>query len=305
MDTTKRNGEPDRVVDISPDGDIILIIGAENVRLRVHSQCLRSASKPFGAMFGSRWSEGQGLSKGSPTEVPLPEDDANAMRTICYIIHHRNGLVSQHLMTKEVLQIAIEVDKYDLKIALKYASVEWLKPRVNAEREEMGHLLVAAFLFDNTDAFMTHTITLILHYNGSYLDFLDDEFTSQIIPSRAFSLLEERRTRFRAELCDLLIRGKKAGCKCGWGKSRSETYGRLLAKYMPTKMLDTSLAYIIAEMEQVSTEDMGRKHCAEVRSRLRSCHEPLNYRKTLLESLDDMKKRASISIDCVRSIGTT
>jgi hypothetical protein len=189
MDTTQRNGEPDRAVDVSPDGDVILIVGAENVRLRVYSQCLRSASKTFSAMFGPHWSEDQRLSQGSPIEVSLPEDDADAMRTICYIVHHHSNLVSQHLTAKEILQIAIEVDKYNLKIALKYASVEWLKPRVNAEREEMGHLLAAAFLFDNIDAFMARVITLIFHYNGSYLDFSDDEFTSQIIPSKVFSML--------------------------------------------------------------------------------------------------------------------
>lgn len=89
------------------------------------------------------------------------------MRTICCIVHHRNDLVPQHLTAKEVLQIAIEIDKYDLKITLKYASVEWLKPRVNAERVEMEHLLSAAFLFDNTDVFMAHTLALILRYNES------------------------------------------------------------------------------------------------------------------------------------------
>ena len=110
------------------------------------------------------------------------------MRTICCIVHHRNNLVPQHLTAKEVLQISIEVDKYDLKVALKYASVEWLKPQVSGERVEMGNLLAAAFLFDNTDVFMAHTIALILHYNGSYLAFLDDEFTSQIIPSSTFCM---------------------------------------------------------------------------------------------------------------------
>ncbi|MCJ1439292.1 hypothetical protein MMC27_008684 [Xylographa pallens] len=178
----------DRVADIAPDGDVVLIVGVENIRLRVYSQCLRSASNTFGAMFGPDWNEGQRLSKESPTEVPLLEDDAEAMRTICCVVHHRNDLVPQHLTAKEVLQISIEVDKYDLKVALKYASVEWLKPRVNAERVEMGNLLAAAFLFDNTDVFMAHTIALILHYHGSYLAFLDDEFTSQIIPSSTFCM---------------------------------------------------------------------------------------------------------------------
>lgn len=132
MDTTNCNSKPDRVADISSDGDVVLIVGAENLRLRVQSQCLRSASEVFSKMFGPDWSEGQSLSKEAPTETPLPEDDTDAMQTICYIIHHRNDLVPSHLSAEEVLRIAIEVDKYDLKVAFKYANVGWLKPRINA-----------------------------------------------------------------------------------------------------------------------------------------------------------------------------
>jgi hypothetical protein len=178
MDTTKRSDEPEQVGDIAPHGDVILIVGAEEVRLRVHSRCLQSASKMFAALFGPYWSEGQKLLKESPMTLPLPQDDANAMRTICYILHHRNDLVPRHPRTKEILQIAMEVDKYDLSIALKYVSLEWLKPRVNAAREEMGHLLAAAFLFKDTDAFMANTTTLILHYNASYSAFLDGVYQS-------------------------------------------------------------------------------------------------------------------------------
>jgi hypothetical protein len=185
MDPTKR-GKSDRVTDISPDGDVILILGEEKVRLRVQSQCLRSASKSFGVMFGSDWREGQNLSKASPTEVLLVEDDKDAMWTICCIIHHRNDLVPSHLTAEEIFQIAIMVDKYNLRIALIYASVEWLKPQVNASRVDKGLLLAAAFLFDAPDMFIAHTIGLISHYNGSYIDFLDDELTSQIIPPKIF-----------------------------------------------------------------------------------------------------------------------
>jgi hypothetical protein len=84
MDTARQNSKPDRVTDIVPDGDVVLIVGEDNVRLRAYSQCLRSASQVFGAMFGPNWNEGQKLSRESPTEVPLPEYDANAMRVICY-----------------------------------------------------------------------------------------------------------------------------------------------------------------------------------------------------------------------------
>jgi hypothetical protein len=188
MDTAERNGKLDPVTDISPDGDVVLVVGPRNVRLRIHSQCLRCASKVFDAMFRPHWSEGQGLSKNFPREVPLVEGDADALRTICCVIHHRNDDVPQSLTPKEVLQIVIEADKYDLNVALKYASVEWLKPRGNADRVDMGYLLAAAFLFGDMDTFVAHTLELILHYKGSYLEFLDDEITSQIVPLKTFCM---------------------------------------------------------------------------------------------------------------------
>ena len=186
MDTAERNGKSDPVADIAPDGDVVLVVGPRNVRLRVHSQCLRCASKVFGAMLGPDWSEGQGLSKVSPREVPLVEDDADALRTICCVIHHRNDDVPQALTPKEVFQIAIEVDKYDLSVCLKYASVQWLKPRGNADTVEMRYLMAAAFLFGDMDMFAAHTLALILHYKGSYLELLDDEIINQMLPWRTF-----------------------------------------------------------------------------------------------------------------------
>jgi hypothetical protein len=64
-------------------------------------------------------------------------------------------------------------------------------------------------------------------------------------------------------------------------------------------MLEVSIADIITEMEQVSTEDMERKYCHE----RYMAHETLRYRQTLPGELDTMKKKASICIDCVRSMG--
>jgi hypothetical protein len=117
-------------------------------------------------MFGPNWSEGQGFSKESIWEVPLVEDDVDALRTICCVIHHRNDDVPQALTPKEVLQIAIEADKYDLSVALKYASAKWLKPRGNADKVDIGYLMAVAFLFGDMDTLAAHTLALILHYKG-------------------------------------------------------------------------------------------------------------------------------------------
>jgi hypothetical protein len=100
-----------------------------------------------------------------------------------------------------------------------------------------------------------------------------------------------------------LIRGKSGNCKCGWGKTRSEKYGHLLDEYMPIKMLEVPMAEVITEMTQVSTEDMGRKHCPQKSSYRVYYHEPLRYGETLLGKLDALRREASICIDCVRSVG--
>jgi hypothetical protein len=188
MNTAESNCKLDPVTDISPDGDVVPVVGPRNVRLRIQSQCLRCASKVFGAMFGPTWSEGQGLSKESPWEVRLVEDDADALRIICCVIHHRNNDVPQSPTPIEVLQIAIEADKYDLNIALKYAKAQWLKPRGRPERVDMGYLLAAAFLFGDMGMFVAHALGLILHYTGSYLEFFDDEITSQTVPWKTFCM---------------------------------------------------------------------------------------------------------------------
>jgi len=162
MDIAERNYKLDPVLDISPDSDVVLVVGPRNVRLRIQSQVLRCAS--------------------FPREVQLVEDYTDTLRIICYVIYYRNNDVPQSLTLREVLQITIEANKYDLNIALKYARVQWLKPRGRPEREDIGYLLAVAFLFGDIDMFIAHALALILHYTGSYLEFLNVEITSQIVP---------------------------------------------------------------------------------------------------------------------------
>ena len=72
-------------LNIVEDGDLILVVGKDNIlKIRVRSLLLRITSKPFNAMFGPNFSEGQGLGNGSPVkEVPLPDDDLLSMKLIC------------------------------------------------------------------------------------------------------------------------------------------------------------------------------------------------------------------------------
>jgi hypothetical protein len=186
MDTATPTGEQNRVADIAPEGDVVLIVGEEKVRLRVYSQCLRSASKVLSAMLKPNWKEGQTLATQSYTEATLPEDDAEAMRTICYVVHHRNDLVPENLTTREILQIAVVANKYDLSTALENFSFRWLNSDTRRTLLDRGCLLTAVLLLDDNDAFVAHCKALIFGHSESYLALFQDEVIKRFLPLEMF-----------------------------------------------------------------------------------------------------------------------
>ncbi|RFU34495.1 hypothetical protein B7463_g1876, partial [Scytalidium lignicola] len=163
------------------------------------------------------------------------------------------------LTPREVLQIAIEADKYSFGVALKYASIQWLQPRGNTDKVDMGYLMAAAFLFGDMEMFVAHTLQLIIHYKGSYLELLEHTIISKFLPSNIFCLLEERRSRMRAELAQLLINGMNASCSCGWGAKRSDRYKNLHSMFKPLRMLEVPISEFIKEMEAVPCEELEQK----------------------------------------------
>lgn len=185
MGTPESTQGTDEVVTISPRGDVVLVVGPGALRLRVHSLLLGSASKVFGAMLGPNWSKGQVLSEASPQEVILGEDDAEAMRTICYVIHHRNDDVPQDLSPDQLLNVAIAIDKYDLVVAFRYAAPQWLKPLDSHSFLETGYLMASAYLVCSMERFEEFTLKLVLAFSSSYLELLEDERVRQAVPFRA------------------------------------------------------------------------------------------------------------------------
>ena len=69
--TEVREHKPTTLVDIAADGDVILVVGPEKIRLRVHSLNLKATSKPFSAMLGPIWKEGRDLLQDGSVELPL------------------------------------------------------------------------------------------------------------------------------------------------------------------------------------------------------------------------------------------
>lgn len=173
-----RDTQVNTVVDIAPDGDLILTVGPEEAKFLVHSMLLRAVSKPFSVMFEPDWKEGQDLlNRDGPAELLLPEDNAAALKIICSIIHHRNREVPQTLAAGDVLAVAVTADKYDCVQALRFASESWLRP----SEKGPGNLILltaAAYLFQNSQAFKEITRALILDYDGPYLALSCEEVES-------------------------------------------------------------------------------------------------------------------------------
>ncbi|KAF9766153.1 hypothetical protein IL306_001467, partial [Fusarium sp. DS 682] len=170
--------KPNTVVEIAPDGDLVLMVGVEETKLRVRSMLLMAASKPFSVMLGPDWKEGHDMrDHDGPFELSLPDDNASALKIICSIIHHQNKKVPRTLSAGDVLAVAVAADKYDCMDALKFASESWLGTFGDTP-DNLMLLTAAAYRFRDAQAFKEITRALVLNYDGPYLALYTDEVES-------------------------------------------------------------------------------------------------------------------------------
>lgn len=169
------------IVEIVPDGDIILVVGSDKKKLLVKSVLLMAVSKPFSVMLGPNWKEGHDMRyHNGPFELTLPEDNATAMEIICSVIHFQNDRIPQILLASDVLAVAIAADKYDCMNALQFASRVWIREQ-KGKSEDLMLLTAAAYLFGDARAFKEATAALVLNHHGSYLT-LAGEDAGSIMP---------------------------------------------------------------------------------------------------------------------------
>ena len=74
---------------------------------------------------GASLAEASTLQHAGRVEIPLPEDDLDAMVIILRIIHHRYGEVSRQISRSLLAQVAVLVDKYDLRKSVEFVSTTW------------------------------------------------------------------------------------------------------------------------------------------------------------------------------------
>ncbi|KAL1852454.1 hypothetical protein VTK73DRAFT_9215 [Phialemonium thermophilum] len=296
--------QTDTVVEIAPDGDLILVVGPEEAKLRVHSVFLTAVSEPFSAMLGPDWKEGRALlDSDGPAEISLPEDNAVALKIICSVIHHQTGNIPPTLAAGDILAVAVAADKYNCVRALRFASETWLRsPR--DEADELMLLAAAAYLFQDALAFKQITGALVLGYDGPYLA-LSSEQIESAMTWRVFCLLEKQRGVARLKIADILLWEANNGTglcphKCGWTSKHAYAYLRLLEREQlwPADLARISIseALRLAEGMPDPTPEERSAACTYERN-----HAAPQYRKGRSRKLDDFVKSVGLCLRCVQS----
>lgn len=196
-DSDNMDGDSD-IIDVSPVGDIILVLGPpeeKQLRLKVSSTILRSASKVFDKMFLPPWRESSRImSPESPQDIKLPEDDPEVMKTICYAIHHRPDMIPFDKMSgKEILHAAQAIDKYDLGAAMQLVTDRWLRQQLPAEQlpakdpKDLLYMAAAASVLKNYEAFSRFTWLIMLTHTGNYFRFYEDKLLMDLLSPELLS----------------------------------------------------------------------------------------------------------------------
>ncbi|KAH7128201.1 hypothetical protein B0J11DRAFT_483915 [Dendryphion nanum] len=289
---------------IAPDGDVILVVGSERARFRVHSTFLKAVSKPFSAMFSSRWNEGNDpLHQSEPIEIPLPDDDSMAMLIICAVIHHQYKSIPRHLPARTALQVAITADKYDCVDSLQFASGLLAKPHETEARNLMV-LTAAAYGLQNADIFKEITKTLILTHTGSYLS-LSSEDIESVMDWKVFYLLEEARSITRLKLASILLNGVNditGSCchRCGWTSTHAYAYVKQLEEreIWPAHLSHKPI-YKVIETAETMPDPVPKEESAHCTYSYKHCLP--EYRSERQKPLENLTRPVGLCLHCIIS----
>ncbi|KAH7111808.1 hypothetical protein B0J11DRAFT_447464 [Dendryphion nanum] len=303
------------ITEAASNGDVVLVVGTGEKRVRVCSGVLKIASKYFTALLGPHFNEGHDIGGNEPKEVMMPYDNAKALEIICNVIHLRNDVVPKSLDSADILDIAITADKFDCIVALKHVSTIWLNPKEKETVMGLGNLMAAAYILNDPQAFSDITRAMIFHHKDSYLLLTDsDVVLVDILPWKVFGkyycaifLLEERRSQLRTELLQIILKGAtdagtddNGNCKCAWSSRHSLVYLDLLRiqEINPSQILNTTISHVITRLEQMNDPVVSGTQCSY------RWHSTPSYRSQRSWRLETFMKSNGLCIDCLR-FGTT
>ena len=105
-------------------------------------------------MFDGRFAEGAALSSASPRVVALPDDDADAVTTVCKIIHVQTADVATTTTPTKLADIAVVCHKYDCVDVVRAWSLLWIADIMQKPTSaDFEKILVATYLLDMASEF--------------------------------------------------------------------------------------------------------------------------------------------------------
>lgn len=139
-----------------------------SLRIRVSSHSLMQGSPVFKAMLGPRFKEGNALATAkSAIEIPLLDDDTDAMTIVCSVLHLAYGKVPDTLELEKLLKVAALVDKYDCAMAFRPSAYRWLAlPSWGLLVNSCPEKIVVAYHLQHEEIFESMCKDLVMHVRG-------------------------------------------------------------------------------------------------------------------------------------------
>ncbi len=137
---------------IDPEGDVVLVCGG--TESQVSSKVLILASPVFKALFSSSFAEGQ-PTPSKVVRVQLFDDDAESMRFMCAVIHHKSACANG-IGLEKFERLGVLTDKYDvcmfsrnirltgmfiLSLYLNWEPISYLFDRHDIAKRQDEHML--------------------------------------------------------------------------------------------------------------------------------------------------------------------
>ncbi|RSL59420.1 hypothetical protein CEP53_005823 [Fusarium sp. AF-6] len=149
--------------EIIENGDVILVIGQDSIKIQLSSSFLCLVSPVFKAMLTSPMIEGQRLRERGdrPVEYVLLNDSAEAtLHAFKYLYGSDPKMLN--LNPDEILQVAVFVDKWGLAERFQFAAMYWtMTPNEcsyePSTRDKAWKLLLASYWFRIAWAFAMRT----------------------------------------------------------------------------------------------------------------------------------------------------
>lgn len=100
------------------------------IAMLVSSKHLMLASKVFNSMLSPRFSEGAMLQSCGKVDIPIFDDDREALEMVLNIIHGHPKKVPRSIDLVTMTRVSILVDKYDIHEAVEHFADLWIKKLV-------------------------------------------------------------------------------------------------------------------------------------------------------------------------------